>query len=82
MVSMRAKNLILGAFIGIIIGMVVSSVMTFQDWCLNPGGIFHSERQGTQWSFVWDTWISWFLPVTLTWVVIATIALYIYNYFR
>ena len=79
---MRAKNWIIGILIGITIGMVVSSAMTYQDWCLNPGGIFHSESQGTQWSFVWDTWISWFLPVTLAGAITASVALYLYNYFR
>lgn len=79
---MSAKNLILGVSIGIIIGLVVSSAMTYQDWCLNPGGIFHNESLGTQWSFVWETWISWFLPVSLAGAVTATVALYLYNYFR
>ena len=79
---MSTKNLILGASIGIIIGLVVASAMTYQDWCFNPGGIFYSESQGTQWSFIWETWISWFWPVTLSWAIIATIALYLYNYFR
>ena len=53
-------------FSGGFMGLVIASVMTFQDWRLNPGGLFRANNQ-TQWNVVWDTWISWFLPtVALT----------------
>ena len=44
------------------VGIIVASVISFLDWRLNPSGIFHSDL-GTNWRFVWDTWISWFVPV-------------------
>ncbi len=48
--------------LGVTVGFVVASVMSFLDWRLNPNGIFHSGL-GTNWRFVLDTWISWFIPV-------------------
>jgi hypothetical protein len=44
------------------LGLLVASAMSFLDWRLNPGGIFHSET-GTNWHVVWETWLSWFIPV-------------------
>lgn len=47
--------------LGVTAGFIVASVMSFLDWSLNPSGIYHSDI-GTNWQFVWDTWISWFMP--------------------
>ena len=47
---------------GATVGLIVASVISFLDWRLNPSGIFHSDL-GTNWRFVWVTWISWFIPV-------------------
>ena len=44
------------------LGLIVASSMSFVDWTLNPAGIFHGE-DGTSWKVVWETWISWFIPV-------------------
>jgi hypothetical protein len=46
------------------VAALVASTMSFLDWRLNPGGIFHGER-GTSWPVVWETWVSWFVPVFL-----------------
>ena len=43
-------------------GLLVASTMTALDWRLNPSDLFHSS-DGTNWDVVWQTWISWFLPV-------------------
>lgn len=48
--------------VGFAVGGTVASIMTFSDWRLNPGGIFHADS-GTDWFIVWQTWISWFIPV-------------------
>ena len=42
-------------------GGATATVMTWFEMRLNPSGIFHGPA-GTNWSFVWETWISWFLP--------------------
>lgn len=58
------KTLLKGLAIGFITSLLVSSIMTFVDWQKNPSGIFHSSR-GTDWGIVWDTFTSWFLPLTV-----------------
>lgn len=47
---------------GGLVAFLIAAVMTFIDWRLNPGGIFRGPA-GADWQIVWDTWISWFLPV-------------------
>ena len=59
---MKIKTWLLGAIAGGAVGVAVASTMTFLDWRLNPGGIFH-DAENTHWGVVWDTAISWFLPV-------------------
>ena len=46
---------------GFAVGFTVAAIMTFLDWRTNPGGIFHSA-DGTNWRFVAETAISWFIP--------------------
>ncbi|NNF52113.1 MAG: hypothetical protein HKN59_06715 [Gammaproteobacteria bacterium] len=47
---------------GSLCGVLVSAVMTINDWRLNPGGIFHSQAD-TNWHIVAETALSWLLPV-------------------
>ncbi|MDZ7691652.1 MAG: hypothetical protein U5K69_11095 [Balneolaceae bacterium] len=42
----------------------ISSLTTYLDWRNNLSGIFHT-REGTDWNMVWDTFSSWFLPLSL-----------------
>ncbi|MEO1320883.1 MAG: hypothetical protein AAFV30_09990 [Pseudomonadota bacterium] len=46
------------------LAILVSLYFASCDWIANPGGIFRSEA-GTNWTFVWDTWLSWFLPTLI-----------------
>ncbi len=62
MFFMTKKYWVYALLLGVTVGFIVASVMSFLDWRLNPSGIFHSDL-GTNWRFVWDTWISWFMPV-------------------
>ena len=76
---MKRKSWLLGAGIGFGAGLIVAATMTFLDWRLNPGSIFH-DGTGTHWNMVWDTAISWFLPVAAiatasTWVLLWALAL-------
>lgn len=50
--------------------MAAAALMTFLDWRLNPSGIFRSA-EGTHWSIVLKTGMSWFLPVFLLVGVVA-----------
>lgn len=59
---------------GGLVAFLVAAVMTFIDWRLNPGGIFRGPA-GTDWQIVWDTWISWFLPVLPAAALLALVIL-------
>lgn len=65
---------LLGLVAGIAAGVAVAAIMTFLDWRLNPGGVFHDEA-GTHWRAVWQTLISWFLPVALVVTAFAWLVL-------
>ena len=67
---MSQRHWVLSILFGIAVGFLVGAVMTFLDWRLNPGGIFHSDS-GTSWTVVWDTWFSWFAPLS---VIVAGIS--------
>jgi len=73
--TVNRKNWIVGVAIGVFVGLVVAFIMTFLDWRLNPGGIFHNA-QGTNWTVVADTAISWFAPMSI--IVSATALLLIF----
>ncbi len=47
----------------VLVSFSTSSIVTFMDWHANPGAVFQSET-GTQWRAVWETWISWFVPLS------------------
>ena len=70
---MTRKHWIIGLVLGVVIAFLVGAAMTFADWQLNPAGIFHGP-DGTNWGFVRDTFISWFLP-TLPVALIAALVI-------
>jgi len=69
---MSQRCLLYAMVLGTAVGFVTASVMSFLDWRLNPSGIFHSEL-GTNWRFVWDTWLSWFVPMFVVGSVAAVV---------
>jgi hypothetical protein len=69
---MSQRRWVYAVALGAMVGLLTASVMAFIDWRLNPSGIFHSEL-GTNWRLVWDTWLSWFVPIFV--VVSAATAL-------
>ena len=60
----------LGLAAGAVVSSIVTVIVVIWEWRENPGGIFHSET-GTNWEFVVDTAVSWFVP---TFVYVAFIA--------
>ena len=60
--------------IGLVLAAMVAGTATAIDWYENPGGIFRSA-QGTQWSFVLETFISWFWPFALLTLPVTTVCL-------
>ena len=78
---MHARVWKVAVVIGVLIGLVVSSVMTFMDWRLNPAGIFHNEA-GTDWEVVTETALSWLWPVALATCLTAAVGLYAVAWIR
>ncbi|MEM7280082.1 MAG: hypothetical protein AAF438_00425 [Pseudomonadota bacterium] len=54
------------------VAFAVAVLATFADWWKNPAGIFHDDT-GTHWPIVWETAISWFMPVFLVLVTILIV---------
>ena len=65
-----------GAALGVVASLVLAAVMTYADWRLNPAGIFHGDR-GTNWAFVWETFVSWFVPTIPAAVILAIAVLFL-----
>ena len=61
-----------GLLIGSCTGLVAAAWMTWRDWRLNPGGLFHSPP-GTHWGTVLETAWSWFWPIALLAFVAALV---------
>jgi hypothetical protein len=49
---------------GVAVGLGVTCVMTYLDWNLNRSGVFRNQ-QGTEWSAVLETALSWFAAMFL-----------------
>ncbi|WP_339723189.1 hypothetical protein [uncultured Paraglaciecola sp.] len=50
----------------------VSITVTILEWIENPNSIFHSAS-GTNWSFVTDTFLSWFWPLLMVALPISVV---------
>ncbi|QQX78892.1 hypothetical protein JK628_15140 [Shewanella sp. KX20019] len=61
-----------------IFSAIVTLVIVVWEWLENPGGIFRGAG-GTQWQFVYDTAISWFLPTFIYSIVVVFIAATLYS---
>ena len=61
-----------GLTIGAISASIVTIIITVWEWIENPSGIFH-DQNGTNWSFVYDTAISWFVPTFIQVSIISAI---------
>ena len=73
---MNNKKWLKGFGIGAVVGFVVAATATFMDWRVNPAGIFHNAGK-TNWAFVWETAVSWFVPVAAAVTVAALLVLYV-----
>ena len=61
---MNRRYWIFGLVTGVVVGFTVAFVMTLLDWRLNPGGDFHNAN-GTDWTVVVETAVSWFVPMSV-----------------
>ena len=62
----------------VVAGLSAAVAMTFYDWRLNPGGLFH-DASGTNWPVVIETALSWFLPVTGLAAVLAIVTIVLWS---
>ena len=63
----------IGFAVGAASSVSVTVVVVIWEWVENPGGIFHGES-GTNWPFVFDTAISWFIPTFVYVAIIVSIS--------
>jgi hypothetical protein len=70
--SGKAGAWLFGLLVGVALASVLTVFISVREWFDNPGGIFRDEN-GTNWSFVFETATSWFVPTFLYTAVIATI---------
>ena len=68
------RSLLYGCKLGLVVAGLLTLVVTYWDWFANPGGIFHSSA-GTNWPFVAETALSWFLP---TWALVSAAAVVVH----
>lgn len=61
----------LGIAAGAAISSAVTAIVVVWEWLENPGGIFRGES-GTNWGFVFDTAISWFVPTFIYAALVAS----------
>ena len=58
---------------GALVSATVTAIVVIWDWIENPGGIFRNEF-GTNWKFVSDTAVSWFVPTLVYVAVIVSLS--------
>ena len=78
---MSARCWVSALAVSVAAGTLVAVVMTFLDWQLNPGGIFHDEL-GTRWTVVAETAASWFFPVASAAAVLSAAGFIVAARFR
>ena len=61
----------LGIALGAVVSTAVTLVIVIWEWLENPGGIFRDES-ATNWEFILDTAVSWFVPTFLYVAVLAS----------
>ncbi len=60
-----------GLVAGVVTATVLTIIVTVWEWIENPGGIFR-DAAGTNWQFIFDTAISWFVPTFIGIGLVAT----------
>ncbi|WP_237132726.1 hypothetical protein [Pseudohongiella sp. O18] len=69
--AMFKKFWLFGPLTGFTFASIAALIFTMWDWLENPGGIFR-DANGTNWNFVYDTAVSWFVPTFITVAIIAS----------
>ena len=72
---MKLKHWLYGILVGVLASALISGIMAYENWRLNPSGIFYNEESGTNWAFVWDTFFSWFWPLLPVLVIMSLLVM-------
>ncbi|MGH1364441.1 MAG: hypothetical protein ACRBF0_12855 [Calditrichia bacterium] len=70
------KNYRIAILAGVGVSVLISGGMALWNWLENPGSIFQTA-DGTNWSFIWETFGSWFLPLILLLLPIFLLTAYL-----
>ena len=70
-----------GIAAGAVVSLTVTLIIVVWEWLENPGGIFRDEN-GTNWNFILDTAISWFVPTFILVGIIASAAHLLWSLIR
>ncbi|MEN7343473.1 MAG: hypothetical protein AAAFM81_11040 [Pseudomonadota bacterium] len=70
---LRRQDIVRTQVSGIVIAVVIAMTVTAFDVYANPGNVFYSD-DGVNWTFIIETFVSWFAPLLL---VILPLALFI-----
>lgn len=75
------KSVRLGVLVGLAFAVTWTTIICIWEWVENIPGIFHDEN-GTNWNFVFDTAISWFLPTFIYPTLLFVACSFAYRLFR
>lgn len=76
-----STNWWIGPVAGAFVSATVTVIVVVWEWIENPGGIFRSEI-GTNWQFVYDTAISWFVPTLVYVAVIVSVSQFAWHFLK
>ena len=68
----KRNSLIVAIIAGFFIASLVTLTITLWEWLENPSGIFH-DQNGTNWTFVYETASSWFVPTFINASVVVAL---------
>jgi hypothetical protein len=69
---LKKNSLAIAILVSFSIAIVVTITITIWEWLENPSGIFHGQN-GTNWTFIYETASSWFVPTFINATVITVL---------
>ena len=78
---MSRRALLNAVVVSSTIAILVGAGFAAYDWWLNPGGIFRGP-DGTNWRFMYETAVSWFVPVLITVLPVAVAVAWLIGRFK
>ena len=73
LMMIRTRFWVFGVAAGALVSTAVTLIIVTWEWLENPGGVFRNEST-TNWPFIVDTAISWFVPLFIYTAIVASFA--------